>query len=239
MVATDTPSTAPSPHLNRRRAYVILFVTTCVAATIVALSVTLTNGSPTQNGQNESGATTTPETPAPNNRSPKPPAVEGTDDDQCGQVTSVCSFVENFSTWNQSRWNASDGYVNGPAFGVWWDSKQVQIGPEHLTLSLTRSYHLDRSYASGQLASTVWFQYGCFEASIKPPDKIGYVVTLHSYLPSTPISTFPSRMCLNSLTIFLTISYYWISVIVFHSSLRCCHYCGNNQSCSRLLFIYR
>lgn len=112
--------------------------------------------------------------PQPNKRSPQPPELDEGDDNECGELTAACSFVDQLSSQNRSRWNATDGIANGDAFGSWWDHDQVKFSKQDgLSLTIARSSHLGKAYASGQLQSIIWFEYGCVEASIKPANKIG------------------------------------------------------------------
>lgn len=102
------------------------------------------------------------------------PSDLGGNDDGCGNESDQCSFVDTFSAHNKTRWTVSDKYANGPAFGVWWDKSHVQFNySEGLRLSLSPQPQFEKPYAAGQVKSNGWFEYGCFEASIKPKSQPG------------------------------------------------------------------
>lgn len=148
-----------------------------IALLLAAVTIGATLGAAGRDGGDSSGsdgsqtsAQPTP-TPDPNKRSPRPPTGSG---GACGAATAACSFVDRFVRWNRTRWSAADGIANGAAFGSWWDRNRVSFSEDSgLTLSLVRSSHLGKNYASGQLLSNVWFEYGCIEASIRPASRIG------------------------------------------------------------------
>lgn len=167
---------------RRKRGRLVIFTIVGVITVVIAIILGLTLGDSNESaGANNQGGTENENensqvsmTPRPNNRSPQPPAANNEGDTNCGDPTAVCSFVDTFPSWNRSRWNAVDGIANGAAFGSWWDHNQVKISKNNgLTLTLVRSSHLGKAYGSGQLQSNVWFEYGCFEASIKAVSKIG------------------------------------------------------------------
>lgn len=102
-----------------------------------------------------------------------PPADEN--NHGCSAV-SQCSFVDHFHYYDTTRWTATDYGANGGAFGAWWDRSKVDFNYQNgLKLFLSPDPALDKEFASGQLQSNGWFEYGCFEASIKPANASGYV----------------------------------------------------------------
>lgn len=168
---------------RRKRGVCVMITLIGVITLIITLALGLTLGvnkdggdddkQDSENG-NDNGDSQVSMSPRPHERNPQPPPANNEGDTNCGDATAVCSFVDTFSSWNRSRWNAVDGIANGAAFGSWWDRNQVKISKNKgLTLTLVRNSHLGKAYGSGQLQSNVWFEYGCFEASIKAVSKIG------------------------------------------------------------------
>lgn len=121
------------------------------------------------------------------------PAAAG---DVCGSVDNQCSFVDEFPSLNDTRWIRTHDSANGSPFGVWWDKNSitfpmttgddgterkandsdsvVNINNRMMQIEMMRKEdRFNKTYASGQLRTKGWFQYGCFEANIQPVNRPG------------------------------------------------------------------
>lgn len=80
-----------------------------------------------------------------------------------------CSFVEHFNK-KTDRWIAADGYANGNPFDAWWSKGKtvIDLGAKKLKLSIGNNPNFGKPYAAGQLQSTRWHGYGCYEVRMKP-----------------------------------------------------------------------
>lgn len=150
---------------------------------IIFLSVFLTIRRNSQNSNDEDDDATATATPG----AQFTPALPGA---PCGSIDNDCSFVEDFSNGlNASRWLIADGWANEKPFGVWWDDSMVSIRNNeststralHLSLTKVKNEALNKTFASGQVQSRSWFQYGCFEVSMKPFNKAGVVSSFFLY----------------------------------------------------------
>jgi endo-1,3-1,4-beta-glycanase ExoK len=77
------------------------------------------------------------------------------------------SFVDDFTTFNRSRWYVADGWTNGDHQNCIWSKDQLKIADGVLTLSFEKKKikHLD--YACAEIQTKKRFGYGVYEARLK------------------------------------------------------------------------
>lgn len=86
---------------------------------------------------------------------------------------------------------ASDGYSNGPNFGVFWKGDHVEFAADAMALRLDTegcggSSCGGKSYASGEYVSVERYGYGRFEGRIKAAKGAGLVTSLFLYSGPNP-----------------------------------------------------
>lgn len=163
---TVTATETPTPSVTGTKTPVVVTPTTSATAYV-------TPTPSLSNSKLPPSRSTIPQ--APTESTSPVPSYPDTHGSGCS-IVSQCSFVDNFKRYDKSRWTASDNYANGGPFGAWWDKSKVEfISGTGLKLHLSPEPALKADFASGQLQSNGWFEYGCFEASIKPVSKSGYV----------------------------------------------------------------
>lgn len=166
---------------------VAAFIVLLIGIAIITLSVvfTLRRNNNDNDNDNDTATSTTPY--------PSPVFSPTAVGHECGNLDNQCSFVDDFSSLNNSQWIASNDQSNGSPFGVWWDKNTVSFPTLHENVTRERNGNNDsesnrmiqielvkrpserhnKTYASGQLKSRGWFQYGCFEANIQPFNQPG------------------------------------------------------------------
>lgn len=81
---------------------------------------------------------------------------------------SQCSFFDSFQK-KTTRWKAAGGYANSVPFAAYWDGKNSYFKAGKLNLLVNkRGYRFGKQFAAGQLQSTKWYGYGCYEVRMKP-----------------------------------------------------------------------
>lgn len=77
------------------------------------------------------------------------------------------SFVDDFDTFNRTRWFASDGWANGKWQNCTWSKRQLKLAEGVLTLSFADQKYKDRNYSCAEIQSFHVYGYGTYEARFK------------------------------------------------------------------------
>ncbi|TKT69325.1 family 16 glycosylhydrolase [Aquamicrobium sp. LC103] len=92
------------------------------------------------------------------------------------------SFVDDFSTFERSRWYVSDGWSNGNHQNCTWSSNQVKVADNKLTLSFEKRPYKDREYSCSEIQTTQRFGYGIYEARFKTDTGSGLNAAFFTYI---------------------------------------------------------
>jgi endo-1,3-1,4-beta-glycanase ExoK len=77
------------------------------------------------------------------------------------------SFVDEFDTFNRTRWFASDGWSNGKWQNCTWSKRQIRLSEGVLTLSFSNQKYKEREYSCAEIQSFAVYGYGTYEARFK------------------------------------------------------------------------
>jgi beta-glucanase (GH16 family) len=91
------------------------------------------------------------------------------------------AFTDLFQGFDSSRWAKADGWANGAPFDNAWDADHVTFHDGLLDLRLDDTASLGRPYSSGELRTTGYYGYGCYEASMKPVAVPGAVTAFFTF----------------------------------------------------------
>ncbi|KII76779.1 1,3-beta-glucanase [Vibrio renipiscarius] len=91
------------------------------------------------------------------------------------------SFQDDFTQLDSTQWRIADGWQNGFPFLSRWEGKAVSFGPRGMSIALKsdrkRNENGDRTFYSGEIRSTNYYAYGCYEMDIKPIREPGVVTS--------------------------------------------------------------
>jgi len=91
------------------------------------------------------------------------------------------SFADTFDALDALRWTKADGWKNGSPFDNAWLADHVSVDGGRLDLRLDDTSVLGEPYASGELRSTGFYGYGCYEASFRPVAAPGVVTSFFTF----------------------------------------------------------
>jgi endo-1,3-1,4-beta-glycanase ExoK len=92
------------------------------------------------------------------------------------------SFVDDFSTFDKSRWFASDGWVNGKWQNCTWSKRQVALSEGVPKLHFVKQPFKERDYSCGEVQSQKRYHYGTYEARIKTGSGVGLNGAFFTYI---------------------------------------------------------
>lgn len=101
-------------------------------------------------------------------RPAKPPAAQG-------------SFTDLFNSFDSSRWQKADGWVNGTPFDNAWSADHVVFHDGLLELVLDDTAQRGEPYTSGEYRTTGYYGYGCYEVSMKPVARSGVITSFFTF----------------------------------------------------------
>lgn len=101
-------------------------------------------------------------------RPAKPPVAQG-------------SFTDGLQAFDATRWAKADGWKNGAPFDNAWLADHVSNHDGWLDLRLDAVASLGEPYSSGEVRSTGFYGYGCYEASFKPIAAPGVVTAFFTF----------------------------------------------------------
>jgi endo-1,3-1,4-beta-glycanase ExoK len=98
------------------------------------------------------------------------------------------TFVDDFTSFNTSRWQKSDGWTNGGMFNCGWRADHIDFTGGVMSLTLDnatcKTGCAGKPYASGELRSVDVYGYGRFETRMKPARGSGIISSFFVYNPS-------------------------------------------------------
>jgi beta-glucanase (GH16 family) len=90
-------------------------------------------------------------------------------------------FTDHFDGYDATRWSKADGWKNGSPFDNAWSADHVTVAGGRLDLRLDDMAQLAEPYTSGELRTSGYYGYGCYEASFKPIPVPGVVTSLFTF----------------------------------------------------------
>jgi endo-1,3-1,4-beta-glycanase ExoK len=91
------------------------------------------------------------------------------------------SFVDEFDTFDESRWFVSDGWDNGPHQGCTWDADSVQPRDGFLRLTIEPRTTGDRDFSCGEIQTREFLGYGVYEVRMRALASPGTVSAFFTY----------------------------------------------------------
>jgi endo-1,3-1,4-beta-glycanase ExoK len=92
------------------------------------------------------------------------------------------SFVDDFTTLDQSRWYVSDGWTNGSHQNCIWSKDLVSLSDGALTLGFEKRKLKDRDFGCAEIQTKQRFGYGTYEARMKTDTGSGLNAAFFSYI---------------------------------------------------------
>jgi endo-1,3-1,4-beta-glycanase ExoK len=92
------------------------------------------------------------------------------------------SFVDDFSSFNQSRWYVSDGWTNGSHQNCTWSKDLIRLSDGALTLGFEKRKLKDRDFGCAEIQTKQRFGYGTYEARMKTDTGSGLNAAFFSYI---------------------------------------------------------
>ncbi|MGF1681270.1 family 16 glycosylhydrolase [Photobacterium minamisatsumaniensis] len=91
------------------------------------------------------------------------------------------SFDDTLSSFDTERWQAADGWANGSPFLNAWSANALTFSGDGLAITLSDIPSLGYDYTSGELRTSQFYGYGCYEAEIKPSAVSGVVTAFFTF----------------------------------------------------------
>ena len=95
--------------------------------------------------------------------------------------TAQGTFTDNLTSYDTSRWTKADGWTNGSPFDNAWLADHVTFHDGMMDLRLDNHAALGAPYSSGELRTTGFYGYGCYEAKFRPVAVPGVVTSLFTF----------------------------------------------------------
>jgi beta-glucanase (GH16 family) len=95
--------------------------------------------------------------------------------------TAQPSFTDQFASYDTSRWIKADGWTNGSPFDNAWWADHATFANDALELRLDDYASLGEPYSSGELRTTGYYGYGCYEAKFRPVARPGIVTSFFTF----------------------------------------------------------
>lgn len=97
-------------------------------------------------------------------------------------MQSAPSFVDNFSSFDRSRWFVSDGWSNGAHQNCTWSKDLVRLSDGVLSLGFEKRKLKDREFACAEIQTKQRYGYGVYEARMKTGTGSGLNAAFFSYI---------------------------------------------------------
>ena len=102
--------------------------------------------------------------------------------DASPEMKSAPSFVDNFKSFDRSRWFVSDGWSNGNHQNCTWSKSLVKLSDNMLTLGFEKRKLKDREFACAEIQTKQRFGYGTYEARMKTDTGSGLNAAFFTYI---------------------------------------------------------
>jgi len=99
---------------------------------------------------------------------PRPPTAQG-------------SFTDQFTSFDSVRWVKADGWANGSPFDNGWRADHATVAGGLVDLRLDDVSSSGQPYTSGEVRTSGYYGYGCYEASFKPVRQSGVVSAFFTF----------------------------------------------------------
>jgi len=94
-------------------------------------------------------------------------------------------FEDHFNSFDPTLWYRSDGWANGPDFGVSWLKDHVEFSDGKMVLRLDDApNNNNKPYTSGEFYTLEKYGYGRIEGRLKAAKGVGLVTSLFTYSPN-------------------------------------------------------
>ncbi|TPN89763.1 glycosyl hydrolase family protein [Mesorhizobium sp. CU2] len=97
-------------------------------------------------------------------------------------MQSAPSFVDNFSSFDRSRWYVSDGWSNGAHQNCIWSKDLVRLSDGVLSLGFEKRKLKDRDFACAEIQTKQRYGYGVYEARMKTGTGSGLNAAFFTYI---------------------------------------------------------
>jgi endo-1,3-1,4-beta-glycanase ExoK len=97
-------------------------------------------------------------------------------------MQSAPSFVDNFSSFDRSRWFVSDGWNNGAHQNCTWSKDLVRLSDGALSLGFEKRKLKDREFACAEIQTKQRYGYGVYEARMKTGTGSGLNAAFFTYI---------------------------------------------------------
>ena len=97
-------------------------------------------------------------------------------------IQSAPSFVDDFKSFDRSRWYVSDGWNNGSHQNCTWSKGLVALSDGALSLGFEKQKLKDREFACGEIQTKQRFGYGTYEARLKTDTGSGLNAAFFTYI---------------------------------------------------------
>ncbi|MET2829093.1 family 16 glycosylhydrolase [Mesorhizobium shangrilense] len=97
-------------------------------------------------------------------------------------MASGASFVDDFTTFNPSRWYVSDGWTNGSHQNCTWSKDLIRLSDGVLTLGFEKRKLKDRDFGCAEIQTKERFGYGTYETRMKTDTGSGLNAAFFSYI---------------------------------------------------------
>ncbi|ESX48035.1 MULTISPECIES: family 16 glycosylhydrolase [unclassified Mesorhizobium] len=102
--------------------------------------------------------------------------------DASPEMQSAPSFVDDFKSFDRSRWYVSDGWSNGNHQNCTWSKSLVKVSDNMLTLGFEKRKLKDREFACAEIQTKQRFGYGTYEARMKTDTGSGLNAAFFTYI---------------------------------------------------------
>jgi endo-1,3-1,4-beta-glycanase ExoK len=99
-------------------------------------------------------------------------------------TASETTFVDIFAELDDDFWLVSDGWSNGDWTANDFLRRQVETGPEGLTITMGRSENGEKRFSSGEIRTIGRYEHGYFEIDMQVPRGSGLVTGFFTYTGS-------------------------------------------------------
>ncbi|MDS0525744.1 glycoside hydrolase family 16 protein [Clostridium sp. SHJSY1] len=91
-------------------------------------------------------------------------------------------FADEFEYSNSKAWSKSNGWSNGGMFNCTWSSKNVNFNNSIMNLTLNKNIQSNtKPYAGSEYRTNDTYDYGIYQAKMKPAKNIGIVSSFFTY----------------------------------------------------------
>lgn len=100
---------------------------------------------------------------------------------RANQFTAQGSFTDQCTSFDGARWVRADGWANGSPFDNGWRADHATVAGGLVDLRLDDVSSSGQPYTSGEVRTSGYYGYGCYEASFKPVRQSGVVSAFFTF----------------------------------------------------------